>query len=87
MELGNNNVVKLRNGLHGIVASFNGKPIQIIFKSYNSTLDKYDENLKHKSSNFDIVGVYDGSSVDNVKKVFSKKFNEEELECLWKETE
>lgn len=87
MELGNNNVVKLRNGLHGIVASFNGNPVQIIFKSYTSTLDKYDENLKHKVNTFDIVGIYDGSSIDNHKRVFSKKFNSDELECLWKETE
>lgn len=87
MELGNNNVVKLRNGLNGIVTSFNDKPVQIIFKSYTSTLDKYDENLKHKNSNYDIVEVFDGSSIDNVKKVFAKKFNTDDLNSIWKETE
>lgn len=87
MELGNNNVVVLRNGLCGIVTSFNNKPVQIIFRSYTSTIDKYDENLKHKNSNYDIVEVFDGSSIDNVKKVFAKKFNTNNLESLWKETE
>lgn len=85
MTLGNNNVVKLRNGLFGLVSSFNNKPLQVIFKSYTSTLDKYDENLKHKNSNYDIVEVYDGSTIDNPKKVFAKKFAAEQLECLWKE--
>lgn len=85
MTLGNNNVVKLRNGLFGLVSSFNNKPLQVIFKSYTSTLDKYDENLKHKNSNYDIVEVYDGSTIDNPKKVFAKKFTAEQLECLWKE--
>lgn len=87
MELKANNVVQLRNGIFGVVSSFNGNPFQIIFKSYTSPVDKYDENLKHKNSTYDIVAVFDGSTIDNPKKVFSTKFTTEGLEQTYQREE
>lgn len=88
--LNESNVVKLRNGYVGAVGSFNEKNKNpwIIFKAYMSTIDKYDEKLKSKgksenTKNYDIVAVYDGSNIDNVKDIFKAKFNVEELPLLW----
>ena len=48
MEFSNNQIVMLRNGIYGAVASFNNKPFQIVFKSYTTPTSKYDENFKTK---------------------------------------
>lgn len=85
MELQKNQIVKLRNGNFGAVASFNDKAFQIIFTAFTSPLRRYDENLKAKNNNYDIVEVYDGSSVENVTDVFKKSFNAEGLKLIWKE--
>lgn len=87
MTLNVDNIVQLRNGIFGVVSSFGNKPFQIIFKSYTSPVDKYDENLKHKNSAYDIVAVFNGETIDNPKKVFSNKFTSEGLEVLYKEGE
>lgn len=85
MELNVNNIVQLRNGIYGVVSSFNNKPFQIIFKAYTSPVDKYDDNLKHKNNAYDIVKVFDGSSIENPKVVFSNKFNADGLAEVWSE--
>ena len=84
MELKSNQVVKLRNNIFGVVASFNNKPFQIIFASYTSPLGRYDAELKNKNNNYDIVEVYDGSNVNNVLDVFKRSFNADGLELVWK---
>jgi len=83
MELQNNQVVKLRNGKFGVVASFNEKPFQIIFAAFTSPIKRYNADLKHKNENYDIVEVFNGSSVENVTDVFKAKFNAENLEKVW----
>ncbi len=87
MELQNNQVVKLRNGKFGVVASFNEKPFQIIFAAFTSPIKRYDENLKHKNENYDIVEVFDGSPIEAVTNVFKNKFNADGLTSVWKGNE
>ena len=49
MELQNNQVVQLRNGIFGLVSSFNNKPLQLIFRSYTNPVSRYDNNFKNKN--------------------------------------
>ena len=83
MVLGNNQVVELRNGIFGVVASFNDKPFQLIFKSYTNPISRYDENLKNKNSAYDFVKIYDGTNIDMVTDVFGKKFTTDNLTLIW----
>lgn len=83
MKLDNNQVVELRNGLFGVVASFNNKPFQLIFKSYTNPISRYNEELKNKNTAYDIVKIYDGSTIENVTSVFSNSFNPSNLNLIW----
>ena len=67
MVLENNQIVELRNGIFGVVASFNDKPFQLVFKSYTNPISRYDENLKTKNSSYDIVKIYDGTKTEGNK--------------------
>lgn len=81
------NVVRLRNGLVGVVACFGDTPSWLIFKAYINPLNKYDGELKHKNSNYDIMEVYDGSTIEDVNNVFKAHFTTDELPLLWKREE
>lgn len=83
MELSNNQVIQLRNGKCGVVASFNDKPFQLIFDSFTTPIGRYNAELKNKNTNYDIVKVFDGSKVENVLDVFKKKFNTDDLTLVW----
>lgn len=83
MKLDNNQVVELRNGLFGVVVSFNNKPFQLIFKSYTNPISRYNEELKNKNTAYDIVKIYDGSTIENVTSVFSNSFNPSNLNLIW----
>ena len=83
MKLGINQVVQLRNGISGVVASFNNQPFQLIFRSYTNPISRYDENLKNKNEQYDIVKIFDGSSIENVTTVFSAHFNANNLNLIW----
>ena len=85
MKLSENQVVKLRNGNHGVTAAFNGEVFQIIFAAYTSPITRYNEELKHKNSEYDIIAVFDGSDVTNVKDVFKKSFSSDNLKEIWRE--
>ena len=87
MELQNNQVVQLRNGIFGLVASFNNKPLQLIFRSYTNPISRYDNNLKNKNPQYDIVKVFDGTSIEDGTKVFNRKFNADNLPVVWSEDE
>ena len=84
MELQKNQVVKLRNGKFGATAAFNDKVFQIVFTAFTSPIKRYDANLKNKNSNYDIVEVFDGSSLENVTDVFKASFNANGLNSIWK---
>lgn len=85
MELKENQIVELRNGLYGVTAAFNGKVFQLIFTSYSTPIKRYNKDLFHASPVrlYDIVRVYDGSAVPDVTMVFKKKFNPEGLPVLF----
>lgn len=83
MELANNQVIQLRNGKYGVVASFNDKPFQLVFDSFTTPIGRYNAELKNKNANYDIVKVLDGTSVENVLDVFKKKFNADDLTMVW----
>ena len=85
MEFSNNQIVMLRNGIYGAVASFNNKPFQIVFKSYTTPTSKYDGNFKTKNSNYDVVKIFDGSKIEDIRVLFSSKFNSDNLEIIWEE--
>lgn len=87
MELNNNQVVRLRNGKFGVTASFNDKAFQLVFTAFTKPISQYDENLQTKNHDYDIVEVYDGSTLTNVKDVFKKSFNAEGLTTIWKGNE
>lgn len=87
MNLSNNQVIQLRNGKYGVVASFNNKPFQLIFDTFTTPIGRYNRELKNRNSNYDIVKVFDGSSVENVLDVFKKKFNADNLPLVWEDVE
>ena len=84
MEFKENQVVKLRNGIYGVTASFNGKPFQLVFTAFTTPTRRYDDNLKNKNENYDIVEIYDGTKLEDVADVFKKSFNADGLELIWK---
>ena len=84
-KLDNNQVIKIANGMIGVVVSFNNKPSHIVFTSFTNPIGKWDSNLEHKSANYSIVEVYDGSSLENPLDAFKKRTNvEEALPLLYK---
>lgn len=87
MELQINNVVKIRKGGFGVVSAFNKKPCVIVFEGFVSPINRYNSNLKHKNSNYDIVEVYDGKKVENYKEVYRKSFDPSNLKLVYKEGE
>ena len=82
-----NNVVVLRNGLVGAVGCFNDKPAWLIFKSYINPIEKYNEELKHKNTNYDVMAVYDGSPIENVSVLFKSKYDVSTLDIIWERKE
>ena len=72
-KLACNQVVRLRNGKLGIVVCFNKTPSHIVFSSFTNPITKWDENLKHANSDYDIVEVYDGSTLESPMDGFKKR--------------
>ena len=72
-KLACNQVVRLRNGKLGIVVCFNNTPSHIVFSSFTNPITKWDENLKHANSDYDIVEVYDGSTLESPMDGFKKR--------------
>ena len=88
MDFQNNNVIVLRNGAIGYVASFNGKPSMLIFKNYTNTVGVYNSDLKKGgNSKYDVMSIYDGSSVEDTKAIYKKSFNVDELPKVWERSE
>lgn len=90
IKLSGKHLVVLRNGNVGACGSFNGKFSWIIFKSYMNVKKKYDKDLKfvstqksQKAREYDIMKVYDGSSIKNVDDVFKNGFDVNEYPLLW----
>lgn len=84
-EIGSNQIVKTANGMFGVVVSFNDKPCHIVFTSFTNPIDKWDDNLEHKSGSYSIVEVYDGSSLESPLSAFKKRTKvEETLPLLYK---
>ena len=55
-----------------------------ILCSVTNPITKWDENLKHTNTNYDIVEVYDGSKLENPMDGFKKR-KVSELEVLYAE--
>lgn len=87
MEFKCNQVVVLRNGKVGVVACFNEKPFQVVFDSYTNPTKKYDEELKHNNPSYDVMEIFDGSSIENVADVFKRSFKTDGLTSVWKREE
>lgn len=85
MELQSGNVVELRNGQVGLVCPFNdaNKPFVIVFKNYTNLVSKY-QDFKQKNRIYDIVKVYDGSSVEDIKSLYYNG-GAKTLPLLWSE--
>ena len=83
MQFENNQVVKLRNGKMGVVASFNGRPFQLVFSAFSMPIRRFDENFNNSNHDYDVVEVYDGSSIDNVVNVFKASFTTNGLNLVW----
>ena len=78
-----NQIVKLRNGLVGVVTSFNDKPSHIIFKSYTNPVTQYNENLEKKNHNYDVVEIYDGSKLETITDIWKHDMLNN-FEMIWK---
>lgn len=83
-KLGNNQVVKITNGMVGVVVSFNGKPSHIVFTSFTNPVGKWDDELNHKSQAYSIEEVYDGSTLENPCDAFKKRTDLTALPLLFK---
>jgi hypothetical protein len=83
MEFKKNQIVQLRNGIYGVVATFNDKPFQLIFRSYTNPINRYNDDLKNKNKDYDVVKIFDGSSIEDVTIVFSAKFSANNLPLIW----
>lgn len=83
MEFKANSIVELRNGILGIVVSFNGKPSHLVFKSYTNPITQYNENLQKKNSEYDVMKMYDGSTLENITDIWKNGFNVENYELIW----
>ena len=86
MDLQVNQIVELRRGSKGVVAGFNNQPFLLVFAGFTSVLTRYNEDLKHKNRDYDIIRVYDGSNVLDVKEVFKSRFSTEGLPVVWEST-
>lgn len=86
MDLQLNQIVELRRGNKGVVAGFNNQPFLLVFTGFTSALSRYNEDLKHKNRDYDIVRVFDGSSLANVNDVFKARFSTEGLPVVWEST-
>ena len=58
--------------------------ILCVFSAFTNPITKWDENLKHTNTNYDIVEVYDGSKLENPMDGFKKR-KVGELEVLYAE--
>ena len=87
MEFKANQIVVLRNGNVGVTASFKGKPFQLVFASFTTPTKRYNEDLKVKNENYDVVELRDGSKLKNVLDAFKKSFKTEEYPLVWKREE
>ena len=85
MELKLNQVVRIRKGKNGVVMGFNNKPSLLVFDSFVSPISRYDENLKAKNHDYDIVGVYEGKSVEKYTDVYKKSFDVSTLKEVYVE--
>lgn len=94
VELKENNIVVLRNGKIGAVASFNHIPRWIIFKAFMGILSKYNDDLKYQGKNkatssvnedsdYDIVKILDGSSITEVNDLFKDKIDISKLPIIF----
>lgn len=82
-KLGNNQVVKITNGMVGVVVSFNGNPSHIVFTSFTNPVGKWDNELNHRSQAYSIEEVYDGSTLDPLD-AFKKRTDLSTLPLLFK---
>lgn len=85
-ELKTNNVVVLENGKQGVVVGFNNLPTHIIFATFTSPISKYNDDLTHQNTNYNIVKVLDGSkatSETEVRKFITSKKAIADLNVLW----
>lgn len=87
MNFSCNEVILLRNGKYGVVACFNNKPFQLVFDSFTCPIGRYDEELKNKNTNYDVIKKFNGGSIENVLDVFKKKFSGDNLEVIWERKE
>ncbi len=84
MIFNSNQIVETRECGIANVVDWNGKPAQLIFKTFSRYADEYDENGKHnKNSKLDVIKIYDGSSVANMKEIFKSKFSCEGLPVVY----
>lgn len=78
-----NVIVELRNGIRGVVVSFNGKPTHLIFHNYSNPITRYDDELKNKNSEYDIVKIYDGNGLETITDIWKKKYDISRHQLLW----
>lgn len=78
-----NVIVKLRNGLVGLLVCFNGKAAYIVLPKFIKKATDYDENWKHKKNHdFDVVEVRDGATLEHVGDAFKARFNIENFPLI-----
>lgn len=83
VTLTKNTIVKLRNGMYGLIVAFNEKPVYIVLRNFIKHMTAYNEELKYKNnSTYDIVEIHDGSKLDNVADIFKSRFDIDQFELI-----
>ena len=90
-DLTNNHLIQFRNGHVGTVEFFNNKPARFMARAYNKRASSYNKDLTYNSRNvsddYDIIKVFDGTKLDNVDKVFYRKFDINQYPLIWERKE
>ena len=89
MNLAVTNIVEFRGSGRGVVVGWaDNTPTYVVGARFTNPLKKWDENGNYGSSkdtpsNFDIVAVYDGSSIASPTDAFKASLKLESLPKIW----
>lgn len=86
-DLQENHIVLMRNGHVATVEFWNKKPARFMTRAYNKKASTFTEDMTYSSrmptDDYDIMKVFDGSSITNVDNVFSTRFDVNQLPVVW----
>lgn len=90
MKLAVTNIVVFRDKGRGVVVGWgDNKPAYVVGARFTNPVSKWNENGRHggkaEPTRYDIVAVYDGSSIENPTDAFKASTKVENLSLIWEE--